>query len=112
MGILEIICVVILIEATTNILSKSELFKPLREFLFNRRKRKFFDFIHELVDCPYCLSVWVSLFYVFMLYLYLKGVLSGVCTWFFMVIIFHRLSNILHFIIDRVRGLYNEDLLG
>lgn len=99
---LEIICIIILIEAITNIVSKSDLFKPMREFLFNKGENKLFRFIHTLVDCPYCLSVWVSLLCVVMLYLYINNLLPFVLIWVCIAVIFHRLSNILHFIVDRI----------
>lgn len=98
---LEIICTVILIEALTNVLTKSELFKPLRAYLFSSNNRVL-KFIHNVLDCGYCTSVWVSLFSIILLYLYINNLLPHILALFFMGIILHRLSNILHFIIDRI----------
>jgi len=95
--ILQILAIIILIESITNILSKSVLFEPVRGF-FNKHNK----FIYRLLDCPYCTSVWVGMFCVAMLYLYNINVLPLPLTLFFIGIIFHRLSNILHFIIDRI----------
>jgi predicted Abi (CAAX) family protease len=89
---LEIVCTIILIEAMG--------------------ENKLFRFIHALVDCPYCLSVWVSLLCVVLLYLYINNCLPFVLVWACVVIIFHRLSNILHFVIDRIEGNSDEDMLG
>jgi len=98
---LGIIITIILIEAITNIISKSELFGPLREFLFKSNNR-ILKFTHDIVDCPYCTSVWVSLFCTVMLYLYNINTLPQILALFFMGIVLHRISNVLHFIIDRV----------
>jgi len=99
---LEFILAVICVEAITNLLTKSEIFKPFRKFFFDRRENKAFRFIHELLDCGYCTSVWVGWFVGF---LYLKGYL---CNLLFIGIGLHRLSNILHHLIDRMWN--KEDL--
>lgn len=97
---LQIVATVILIEAITNIITKSELFRPLRAWLFESNNRAL-RFVHSIIDCPYCTSVWVSLFSIFMLYLYIHNLLPQILALFFMGIILHRLSNLLHHIIDR-----------
>jgi len=99
--ILQVLIIIVLIEAITNILSKSILFEPVREFF-----HKYNKFIYRLLGCPYCTSVWVSMFCVAMLYLYNISVLPLPLALFFMGIVFHRLSNILHFIIDRIDSNY------
>jgi hypothetical protein len=101
MLVIEILTTVVLIESITNILTKSDLFRPLREFLFNR-ENKILRFTHDIIDCSYCTSVWVSLFCIIMLYLYINNILPQLLALFFMGIVLHRLSNILHFIIDRI----------
>jgi hypothetical protein len=89
------------VEASTNIISKSELFKPLRRFLFKKgEKYSFFKYLHELFDCPYCMSVWVSAFYVIILLLVLNNGFLNVFLFFCFIIALHRLSNVLHYIID------------
>jgi hypothetical protein len=98
---LDIICTIILIEALTNILTKSDIFRPLRAYLF-QSDNKVLRFIHSILDCPYCTSVWVSLSSIVMLCLYLHNLLPHILALFFMGIVLHRLSNILHFIIDRI----------
>lgn len=99
---LQIVATIILIEAITNILSKSDLFNPVREFLFNKGDNKLFRFVHNMIDCPYCLSVWVSLLCTTMLYLYINNLLPFILIWICGSLILHRLSNILHFVIDSV----------
>jgi len=99
-----VIFLTILIEAITQIVTKSELFEPIRKFFFDRRKNKFFNWMHSLIDCGYCTSVWVGWFVVIS-FLFFKSMILNV---FFIGIVLHRLSNILHFIIDRIDR--NSDL--
>jgi hypothetical protein len=106
-----LILLVLNIEAVTNILSKSEIFKPLRAFLFNHSSNRVMRFLHDLLDCPYCTSVWVSLFYITMLYLVEVYALSSVFVFVMLVIAFHRMANILHHIIDRVDRTPGYDVL-
>jgi len=98
---LEVIFTIVLIEAMTNILTKSRLFRPLRAYLFESNS-KVLKFIHNILDCPYCTSVWVSLFSILLLCLYINNLLPHILALFFMGIVLHRLSNILHFVIDRI----------
>jgi len=107
--VLPIIAVIILIESITNIITKSELFSPIREFLFNS-DYKILKFVHSILDCPYCTSVWVSLFCTAMFYLYIINSLPYTLALFFIGLILHRLSNVLHFIIDRFDS--NHDNFG
>lgn len=96
---IEILATVVFIEASTNVISKSDLFEPVRRWLFERNNR-LLRFIHSIIDCPYCTSVWVSLFSISMLYLYINNSLPQILALFFMGVILHRLSNVLHFLID------------
>jgi hypothetical protein len=108
---LFIILLVLNIEASTNIVSKSEIFKPIRRYLFNRSTSRIYKFLHNLIDCPYCTSVWISLFYICALLLCIKSYIVSVIFIIFMLVIgFHRLSNILHHIIDRTNKNYGYAL--
>ena len=98
---LDIAALVILVEALTNILSKSTIFEPVRKYCFES-SNKLLNFIHKLLDCPYCTSVWIAVFVVGLYKLYINNLLPSILTLFFMAIILHRLSNIFHFIIDRL----------
>lgn len=102
--LLFIIFFIVCVEATTELLSKSEFFNPFREFLFNRRKYKLFKFLHSVFDCGYCLSIWISIFYTIFFYLIIVDLISFYVLFLPIVLFFHRLSNILHFIIDRLWG--------
>lgn len=112
MTIFILILLILNVEAVTNILSKSEIFKPFRAFLFKHSTNRIMKFLHELIDCPYCTSVWVSLFYVTMLYLVVEVyALSSVFVFFMLVIALHRIANVLHHIIDRVDKHSGYDVL-
>ena len=102
--LLEILIAILCIEATTNLLSKSLIFQPLRKYLFNlsNSRRPIFKFIHNIIDCPYCCSVWVSFFYTLMLYLFIVKVLPTFFMWFFVALALHRTANTLHYIMDRL----------
>ena len=102
--LLIILFAIILTEAITQIITKSELFKPIRKFFYDRRENKFCSHVHDLLDCGYCTSVWVGWFVV-IAFLYLNSVILNV---FFAGLVLHRLSNILHFVIDRI----NKDELN
>jgi hypothetical protein len=92
MSIWDFILLIVATEAITNIISKADIFYPVRKWLFKNFRRA-----HDLVDCPYCTSVWVATLLVF-----LSQVLSF-CGLFKIIIygaVIHRLSNVFHFIID------------
>jgi hypothetical protein len=86
------------VEAITNIITKSVFFSPAREFFFNRQQNKLFNLIHELIDCAYCTSVWIGWF-VYICWFCFDSMFVDVI---FMGFILHRLSNVLHFSIDRL----------
>jgi hypothetical protein len=93
-----ILFAVILTEAITQIITKSEFFKPIRKFFFKKRESRICNWIHELLDCGYCTSVWVGWFVLICMIVVNNMVLNV----FFAGIVLHRLSNVLHFIIDRI----------
>lgn len=101
MSWIEILVVIILVEAITNVLTKSEFFEPLRKFLFES-ENKVLSFIHKILDCPYCTSVWIGFLVAFLYYFYSANALPSVLVWFCIGVVLHRLSNILHFLIDKL----------
>jgi len=85
--ILTLLLIVIATEAITEILVKSELFEPLRKYLFSRSvDSKVFKFFHDLLDCGYCTSVWIAFFlFIFFMFIvsrlglnFLKGLIPTV----------------------------------
>ena len=102
MQIVNFTLAVLITEALTELLVKSEFFKPLRKWFFDRRENRAFNFVHDLLDCGYCTSVWVGFFT--SVVLVNINVVHPCIDWFVVWLAVHRLSNILHFIIDRVKG--------
>ena len=99
----KIILGAIATEAITEILTKAEITKPFREFLFDRKENKFFNWLHELFDCGYCTSVWVAAFVVFSYYLIaIKWGHETFVSLFYVSFIIHRVANIFHNIYDRM----------
>ncbi len=103
---LDIFILVIVVEAITEILVDSELFRPIREYIKsfaypdipnNDIKHKLFLFIDALVSCGYCLSVWVSfiisLFSIYYIDMFKNSVLSN---FILLTFVLHRLSNWFH----------------
>jgi len=93
-----ILFAVMLTEAITELITKSEFFKPVRKFFFKKRESRLCNWIHDLLDCGYCTSVWVACF----VYTYMIVVNNMLLNAFFAGIVLHRLSNVLHFVIDRI----------
>jgi hypothetical protein len=106
-----LILLIINIEAVTNILSKSDIFKPVRRFLFNRSNNRSIRFLHDLLDCPYCTSIWVSLLYVTIFCMVEVYALSSAFMFVMLVIALHRMANLLHHVIDRVDKNSGYDVL-
>lgn len=100
-NIIIFIIAVIITESIVEVLSKSEIFSPVRKWFFDKRQVKICAFIHKLLDCGYCLSVWVGTF-VGLLLVDLPLVHPAL-DWFLVGLLLHRLSNLWHNIIDRTR---------
>ena len=92
----NLLLLIISTEAITELVVKSEIFKPFREFLFNKK----LNFFHSLVDCGYCFSVWAAFFVLIISYYFdnyvTRLIILGLVT--------HRLSNIVHFLFDKLRN--------
>lgn len=83
-------------EAATNLLTKSEFsIRFIKKPLFNWRHIKSCEFFHDLLDCGYCTSVWVALIPA---YWYVES--NDWLTLGIFALVIHRLSNVIHFLID------------
>lgn len=101
---IEFLLAVILTEAITEVVVKSELFLPLREKLFNLGKdNRFFSWLHKLLDCGYCFSVWAGMF-VAILFFRDLNLLHWSVDWFFIGVVLHRLANLFHNFMDRLNN--------
>jgi len=101
MMLIKLIFSIFLVESITELLTKSEIFSPIREWFFNRRDKKVFGFIHRMLDCGYCTSVW-SGWFVALLFFNELELISVWVDWFFIGLILQRMANSLHFMIDRL----------
>ena len=95
---------IILVEAITEIVVKSELFNPFKAKIFRLgQKNRFFNWLHKLLDCGYCFSVWSGML-VSILFFRDIGLFHWSLDWFFIALVLHRLSNLYHNINDRIHG--------
>jgi len=95
---------IVLTEAVTEIVTKSELFSPLREKLFLVGQSNWlFKWIHNLADCGYCFSMWSGMLASILL-LNNIDIVHCYIDWFVLAIILHRASNVLHNLIDKTHG--------
>jgi len=86
---IELLILVLFVEAVTEILVSSAIFQKPREFVYTRN-----GFLGELVNCGYCTSVWVAAAVAWLAVL-------PICPWFAVnyvvtTFVIHRLSNLLH----------------
>ena len=101
----EFLIAIIITEAITEIIVKSELFFPFRACLFEKGKtNKIFNWFHSLVDCGYCFSVWVGLFTALLFFRESSFLMHKYVDWLFIGLVIHRLSNVFHFLVDKLRG--------
>ena len=96
---------VIFTEALTEIIVKSEFFSPLRAKIYKLGKgNKFFDWLHRLLDCGYCFSVWAGVLTAVLFFRDVELVHKSI-DWFLVGLVLHRLSNLFHNIMDKIHGL-------
>jgi len=104
---------IILTEAITELVVKSYFFEPVRKFFFTRQEINLvYNKISYLLECGYCFSVWAGLFSSIIMFVfynndvfnfkYLIG--QDIIVLLVLGIVIHRLSNVLHYLIDRLRG--------
>lgn len=94
--IFKVLIISLIVESITEMIVKSTLIRPLREALFNLHN----EWITELITCGYCSAFWVALFVNIISTLHLPDTFN-LLNFIVMVVITHRLSNIIHGSIDR-----------
>lgn len=98
---MKLILCIIASEALTQLVCKAEIFDTPREFI-----KSLSDFTRRLLDCPYCVSVWVSGFTV-CLYCFYEY------TWVFvLLLVIHRASNFIHDLFRIVQNYKIDQVLG
>lgn len=93
---IQFLMVIVLTELLTELVVKSQIFLPFRKGI-----SKLGGWFEKLIQCGYCLSVWVAAGVVFLTQT--SYPLTGI-SWLdlgLMALVVHRLSNVLHNIIDK-----------
>jgi len=102
---LKFLLAIICTEAMVELITKSKFFNPLRAKIFDLGiNNKFFNWLHELLDCGYCFSVWVGMFFAILFFRNIN-LIHVYIDWVFMGLVLHRTSNLIHNIMDRVHGI-------
>ena len=103
--IFKLLVAIFITEAITELVVKSEIAEPFRKKSFELGKtNKFFGWLHKLLDCGYCFSVWAGYVVAILLFRDLNIFFNAGIDWVFLGLFLHRSSNILHNIIDRIHG--------
>ncbi len=100
---LEFIFSVLLTELLTELVIKSQIFKPARDFIKTGG-----SWLDKLFNCGYCFSVWVAFGVVF-----LFGLSYNLTGWYWVdlsvtSLLVHRLSNYLHNFNDKYLDKYYD----
>lgn len=97
---MKLVMCIIAAEAMTQLTCKAEIFNRLRDWL-----KSLSSFTNELLSCPYCVSVWVAGFTA-LLYFYYEWT-----WWFILLLVIHRVSNVLHDLFSIVLNLKIDQIL-
>jgi len=101
--LIQVLCCILLTEAVTELIVKSEIFKPIRNVLF-----KLGNWVEKLFSCGYCFSVWAAIGVVFLTNTSYPLVGNDLLDLGLMSLVVHRLSNILHNVIDKYTDKYYD----
>ena len=99
----KIFMLILLTELLTELAVKSEIFKPVREKLSGVS-----PWLKELLSCGYCFSVWVAFGGVFLTQISYPLVGNQWVDLGLTALVVHRLSNILHNVIDKWTDKYYD----
>ncbi len=103
MFFIKLLILSLTVESVTELFTKSIFFYPLRKLLFKGKKNVICLFLHSLLDCGYCTSVWVSMFISIFFVTSFNLSNKVIINYFILVFILHRLSNLIHFLIDVIK---------
>lgn len=92
---------IIAAEALTQLVCKAEIFDNIREWL-----KELSDFTNRLLSCPYCVSVWMATFTVGLYNFW------DFTEWFILLLVIHRISNLLHDIFRVVQNFKIDQILN
>jgi uncharacterized membrane protein len=82
---MRLVLCIVAVEAITQLICKAEIFNRLRNYIQSLSK-----FTNELLECPYCVSVWVAVFITVLYYFWEYS------CYFVIMLVVHRISNWLH----------------
>ena len=82
-------------EAISELVVKSEIFKPLREMLSK------IPFLKTLLSCGYCFSVWAAILVICITGFNFKVSSVTPVNYLLTTLAIHRLANIIHNVIDK-----------
>lgn len=102
-SVLKFLSAVLLTESLTELVIKSEITKPARDFIKSRG-----SWLETLFSCGYCFSVWTAFGVAFLL-----GLAYNLTGWYWVdltltSLLIHRLSNYLHNFNDKVLDKYYD----
>lgn len=102
-GVLKFIFAVLLTELLTELVIKSEITKPARDFIKSKG-----SWLETLFSCGYCFSVWAAFGVAFLL-----GLAYNLTGWYWVdltltSLLIHRLSNYLHNFNDKFLDKYYD----
>ena len=102
-SVLKFISAVLLTELLTELVIKSEIIKPARDFIKSRG-----SWLETLFSCGYCFSVWTAFGVAFLL-----GLAYNLTGWYWVdltltSLLIHRLSNYLHNFNDKYLDKYYD----
>lgn len=98
---MKLILCIIAAEAMTQLACKAEIFDYLRSKIQGMS-----SFTSRLLECPYCVSVWVA-GYTSLLYFSYEYV-----DWFIIIMVIHRASNFIHDLFRIVQNYKIDQVLG
>ena len=97
------IFLIVLTELLTELVVKSEIFKPFRSLVSRAG-----GWFQKLFSCGYCFSVWVAFGVVYLAEISYPLTGNIVLDLFATALVVHRLSNILHNVIDKWTDKYYD----
>lgn len=101
--LIQILLCVIVTELVTELVVKSEIFQPVRNLIFKRG-----DWFKKLFSCGYCFSVWSAIGVVLLTNTSYPLTGHSILDLGLMALVVHRLSNILHNLIDKYTDKYYD----
>lgn len=101
--LIQVFMCVVLTELLTELVIKSEIFRPVRNHLFSLG-----DWFKSLFSCGYCFSVWAAFGVVFLTQTRYPLTGNSFLDLGLMALVVHRLSNVMHNTIDKWTDKYYD----